>query len=304
MFAWDDLRYFLAIARAGSLAGAARELGVTHSTVFRRLNGLEKSLEVRLFDRQLSGYKLTSLGEEVLASAARVEDEIHSMRLTLAGQDLKLSGTVHITAAQALGRSFLHSYLKDFYDRYPHIRLDLMMTDKVMDLSRREADIALRLGTHPPEHLIGKQVARIAWAIYGTREYLQAQGTPTSVDELTKHRFVTDGAKIRQPLFARWQPWFAPEGAVVLITNGVLAQQSAASEGLGLAALPCYLGDADTRLVRVLDLPKEATNDLWLLMHPDLRNTARVRVVKDFIAEALERDRDRLAGLGRFSTAG
>lgn len=299
MFDWDDLRFFLEIARTGSLSGAARELGVTHSTVFRRLNALEEKLKVRLFERLQSGYKLTNLGEEMLESALQVEDEINSMQLSLSGRDLKLSGTVHITAAQALGRNFLHPYLKKFYQRYPDIRIDLMMTDKVMDLSRREADIALRIGNHPPEHLIGKNIAEVAWAIYGSADYLAENGTPKAVEELTKHRFVTDGAKIRQPLFSRWQSWFAPEGAVVLITNGVIGQHSATCEGLGLAALPCYLGDHDAGLIRVLDLPKESRNELWLLMHPDLKNTARVKALKEFIVETLEQKevQNRLAGI-------
>ena len=296
MFDWDDLRFFLEIARAGSLSGAARELGVTHSTVFRRLNNLEEKLEVRLFERLPSGYELTSLGEEMLEGALRVEDELHSMELSLTGKDLKLSGMVRISATQALGRGFLHPYLREFYLYYPDIVIDLMMTDKVVDLSRREADIALRIGNQPPENLIGKNLATVAWAVYGSRDYLAEYGYPNGVRDFSQHRFVTDGAKIRQPLFSRWQAWFAPQGAVALITNGVMGQLSAACEGLGLAALPCYLGDRESTLTRILDLPEESRNHLWILTHPDLKNTARVKVLRDFIVETLEGERQRFAG--------
>ena len=158
---WDDLRVFLAVARAGSLSGAARSLGVNHSTVFRRIAGLEETLGVRLFERMPNGYALTPAGSETLGIVERIEDKVATIDRTVTGQDLRLSGSVHITATDMLALWLLPDHLAQFRVIYPRIEIGVAVGNQSLDLSRREADIALRIGNTPPETLVGRRVGHL-----------------------------------------------------------------------------------------------------------------------------------------------
>ena len=175
---WDDLRVFLAVARAGSLSGAARTLGVNHSTVFRRIGAFEAALGVRLFERQPGGYLLTPAGEELRDGALRVEEEIANLSRKVAGQDLRLSGTVRVTTIDMLAFGLLPRHLAGFRDAYPGIEVDLVVGNATLNLSRREADVALRVGNAPAETLVGRRVGRLAFAVYGSAGYRARRPEP------------------------------------------------------------------------------------------------------------------------------
>jgi len=290
---WDDLRVFLAVARAGSLSGAARTLGVNHSTVFRRIGAFEELLGVRLFERLPNGYLLTPAGEELRDGALRVEEEIDGLARKVTGQDLRLSGTVRVTTIDMLAFGLLPRHLARFRDAYPGIEVDLVVGNATLNLGRREADVALRVGNAPPETLVGRRVGRLAFAVYGSDGYRARRPQPDlALDDWigfdSEHE-----ALVRR--FAR----FLPEVRPALRTNSVAAALSAAKAGLGLAPLPCGLADLEPDLVKVAPLPDDFSLDLWLLTHEDLRRAARIRAFLDFLAGALAKEAPLLEGLGR-----
>ena len=278
---WDDLRVFLAVARTGSLSAAARGLGVNHSTVFRRIAGFETELGVRLFERLSSGYALTPAGEETLRIVERIEADVATLDRTVTGQDLRLSGTVRITAIDMLAFWLLPDHLARFHATYPSIEIEMVVGNETLDLSRRETDIALRIGNAPPETLVGRRVGRLDFAVYGAPTYCVAHpGT-----ELAGHDWIgLDGA--HAPLAHRFEE-FLPGVRPVFRSNSVACTVRLAKAGLGLAILPCAIAGQKPDLIRVADVPDTFGLDLWLLTHEDLRHTARIRAVLDFVAAAL-----------------
>lgn len=287
---WDDLRMFLAIARAESLSGAARTLGVNHSTVFRRIGAFEEKLGVRLFERLPSGYLLTHAGEEMYEGALRVEDEISGLSRKVSGQDLRLSGTVRVTTVDMLALWLLPWHFAAFRRAYPGIELEIAVSNAALNLTKREADVALRVGNEPPESLVGRRVGRLVFAIYGSSDY-RARRT---AEDLGSHDWIgldSDHAPLARR-FAR----FLPEVRPVYRANSVAAAVALAKGGIGLAPLPCGLADMEPDLVRIGPLPEDFTLDLWLLTHEDLRRTARIRAILDFLAERLGHCADLLEG--------
>jgi DNA-binding transcriptional LysR family regulator len=293
---WDDLRSFLAIARTGSLQGAARMLGINHSTAFRRLNALEARLGVRLFDRSARGYALTVAGEHMLASAERVENEILGLERRLLGGDVRLSGVLRVTTADTLLHGLLGPHLRAFQEAYPGIELELITGNAFFDLSKREADVALRPSRHPGDAMVGRRLGEIAVALYAARDYLAARGRRESLEQLAGHALITGDASLAHLPATRWLVERAPAGASVLRCNSWLSQLAAARAGLGLAALPCFLADPAPELVRVLPPQPALAGELWLVTHPDLRRTARVRAFMEMLARGLRRERALLEG--------
>jgi DNA-binding transcriptional LysR family regulator len=293
---WDDLRLFLAVARSGTLSGAARVLGVNHSTVFRRIGAFEAALGVRLFERQPNGYLLTPAGEEMQAGALRVEEEIAGLSRKVTGQDLRLSGTVRITTIDMLAYGLLPRHLADFRKLYPGIEIELVVGNAALNLSRREADVALRVGNEPPESLVGRRVGQLVFAVYGSADYC---GRYTERD-LAQHDWI--GFDAEHAALVRRFASFLPDVTPALRANSVAAAVAAAKAGLGLAPLPCGIADLEPDLVRVAPLPDDFALDLWLLTHEDLRRTARIRAFLDFLAEALAKEAPLLGGQFRNDT--
>lgn len=285
---WDDLRLFLAVARAGSLSGAAREVGVNHSTVFRRIGAFEDSLGVRLFDRLPSGYALTAAGEEMQASAERVEAEIAALDRRVTGQDLRLSGVVRITTVDMLAQGLLPRHLVAFRRAYPGIEIELTVGNATLSLTRREADVALRVGNQPPETLVGRRVGRLVFAVYGAAEAGRATAP------LAERPWIGLNAE-HAPLVSAFEA-FLPGVRPGFRVSSVAAAIAAARAGIGLATLPCGIADLDPGLTRIAPLPESFTLDLWLLTHEDLRRTARIRAFLDFMAEVLAEEAPLLEG--------
>ena len=284
---WDDLRLFLAVARAGSLSGAARVLGVTHSTVFRRIGAFETRLRVRLFDRLPGGYALTAAGEDMREAVLRIEEEIAALALKVTGQDQRPSGTIRLTTTDMLAVGVLPRHLAAFRADWPEIELEVVVADHVLDLTRREADVALRIGNPGQEVLVGRRAGRLAFAVYAAR------GRPVTADPAAADwiGYGTAHGPLSRAL-ARW--W--PEARHVMRTNSINAAHAATRAGVGIAALPCAIADCDPGLTRTTSIPEDFSLDLWLLTHEDLRHTARIRIFMDFMAAALARDSDLLEG--------
>ena len=278
-----DLRTLLAIAREGSLAGAARRLKVNHSTVFRRLGAIEARLGTRLFERQDGAYATTTAGEDLLRTAERVEAEVEGLERRLSGQDLRLTGSLRLTAPDDLAEVMVMPALVEFRARYPDITVELAIDNRMLNLTRREADIALRPTRQPPETLSGRRIAPLASAVYTAADLGAArQGeTPWIAWE--------EGAG--PPAVAAWLAARVGAQAIGYRSNSLLNQASAVRAGLGRAVLPCFLGDSDAGLKRVAPPPPELATELWLLTHPDLQRTARIRALLDLLYDALRKQR-------------
>ena len=296
---WNDLRLVLAVTRARSLAGAARALGIDHSTVFRRLNASEKKLGLRLFERLPGGvYQPTAAGERMAAAAECMEDEALALARDIAGHDHQLSGRLRFTSAETLAYRLLTPHLVAFRQCHPSIVVEFAMDNRIFDLSRREADVALRPQRPEEGNLWGRKIAGVAWAIYGGRAYFDAKTLPASVKDLARHPLIGWDETAAQFGAADWFERTAPADAFVYRTASLVNQLLAAKAGIGLAALPCYLGDPEPELIRALPNPlAELTAELWIVTHADLKNTARVRAFFDVVGGRLAKQRGLFEGL-------
>jgi len=290
---WNDLHLVLAVCREGTLSGAARVLGVNHSTVFRRISNIEKKLGVRLFERHPTGYVMTLAGETMLKVAERVENEVLGLSRELIGRDLHLSGVLRVAVPDALLLKILMPHLSIFVQCYPEIQLELVISNNYLNLTRREADIAVRVTQSPPETVAGRHVCAMMTTIYGSTEYLTRQTDNT----IERYTWLMPDESLAQLPIAKWLDRKYPKATIVLRCNTLLGLYEAAVQGLGVVSLPCFLADPDTRLSRILAPPDELTSELWLLTHPDLRRTARVQALMDFLEEALEKEKDLIEGL-------
>jgi DNA-binding transcriptional LysR family regulator len=293
---WNEPRLVLAVVRAGSLTQAAKTLGIDHSTVFRRLKALEERIGVRLFERLPGGaYQPTAAGERMAAAAERMEDEAVALERDIAGRDHRVSGRLRVTSSETLAYRLLTGQLAAFREAHPGVVVELAIDNRVLSLSRREADIALRPVRPREGDLWGRKLADIAWTVYGRRDRLTGGDTATSIDELGRHPLIGwDDGGIGA---AAWLESVAPGGAIVFRTTSLIGQLVAARAGIGLAVLPCYLGDPEPDLARVLPNPvAKLGTELWIVTHKDLRRTARVRAFFELVGEGLACERDLFAG--------
>ncbi len=289
---WNDLHFVLAVCREGTLSGAARSLGVNHSTVFRRIGAIEKKLDVRLFERLASGYMMTEAGEAMLESGERIENEVLGLSRKLIGRDLHLSGVLRVAVPDALLVKVLMPHLGVFSQRYPKIQLELIISNNYMNLTKREADIAVRATQKPPETAVGRRICSMETTIYGSAEYLAKQ-TESNIEN---HTWLLPDESLMQMPVIKWLDGNYPKAILGLRCNTLLGLHEAVTQGIGVAALPCFLGDSDNRLNRILPLVDELASELWLLTHPDLRRTARVRALMDFLVEVLEKEKKLIEG--------
>lgn len=287
-FAWDDLRFVLAIARSGNLAAAAAALGVNHSTMFRRLNALEDGLGSKLFERLPTGYRPTDSGLRLIEAAERMETEALALDRELTGRDTRLSGQLRVTCSETLGYKILTGEIARFNKLHPGIDIDLSVDNRVIDLSRREADVALR-ATRPSEgDLFGRKIADIRWGLFASANYLREHAAPKRIDDLAKHAVIGWSETAPQTKAARWIAKHVPATAIGFRSSTILNQYIAAKDGLGVALLPVYLPTGDGRLVRVLAL-KDFTTEMWIVTHRSLKDTARVRAFMEIVGDGVKR---------------
>lgn len=290
--AWNDLHLIMTVCRTGSLSGAARVLGVNHSTVFRRVVSIESKLDVRLFDRLATGYVMTEAGEAVLHTAEKLETEVNKLSRHLIGRDLQLYGDLKITLPDAFGLNLLMPYLYKFKDKYPKIKMDLSFSNAALDLSQRQADIAIRITQKPPEMLIGTKVCGMKMTFYAADGYLKSLSRNDFVD----YDWLMPNIELDNLKTTSWLNERCSKANVVLTSNSLLTLHKLVQNGLGVAPLPCFLGDQDPLLQRIVDPPKELDLGVWILSHPDLRQTARVNAFRRFFVESMQTSIDLLEG--------
>lgn len=271
---WDDLRLVLAIGRHHTLSAAARELGVNHSTVSRRLATIEGTLGARLFERSAQGYEPTQAGHEVLRSATRVEEEVQTLDRRVAGRDARLSGRVRLTTLDLFAERLAPCFAS-FAEAYPNVELEISVDVLPRNLAQGEADVALRLTrSSPPESLVGRRICRVEFALYAARNLLRGHGKEPSLASLPWMAWTErSGARLTE----QWMREHVPEARIAARVDSSLVMLSAVRAGIGIAFLPCREGEADGALVRLRPPEPGFVMQLWLLTHPDLRGTARVK---------------------------
>ncbi|MEP9366532.1 LysR family transcriptional regulator [Xanthobacter sp. VNH20] len=294
MIAWDDFRLVKAVAETRSLAGAADVLGVNHSTVFRRLGTLEATLGTRLFERARSGYAPTPTGEEIVRLADRMAEEITSVERRITGQDLRPSGELRVTTNDTLLVHLLTPIFASFHAAYPEIRLEVLVSNQSLSLTKRDADIAIRASEKPGDTLVGRRIATIGWGVYGRPDLLTR--APFDSANLRAHQWVGLSDNFAHVGAMKWLRERAGDDRIVYRVNTVLGLAEAAAAGIGLAILPCFIGAATPGLVRLVAPDAEMVASLWLVTHPDLRATARVRAFMDHVGRELMRHRSAIEG--------
>lgn len=292
MLSWDDFRYVKAIADRRSLAGAAEQLGINHSTVFRRLGQIEEQLGSRLFERGRGGYALTTSGEQMVQLAKRLGEDIVTFERRVTGQDLRPSGELRVTTSDIVLLRLLHEVLVGFRMAYPKIVLDLIVSSKPLNLSRRDADVALR-ATYPgmiADGETGTRLSTIAWAIYGPSR-LASRGFDPLTDG-RNHDWIAFADTVAIAKAMKWLKEHVAEDRIVYKVNTLVGLAEAAAAGIGLALMPCFVGAGVPGLARLSPALPQVSGELWLLTHPDLRNSVRVRAFMDYCAAEIAGRRD------------
>lgn len=284
---WDDMRLILSICRAGTLSGAARDLGVNYSTIFRRICGIEKDLNLKLFERHRQGYAMTEAGEAVMQHAERMEDAANAVSRELLGADAGISGTIKLTAPDGVTKYALMPHLESFCKQHPEVQLDLNLTSSSLLLERNEADVAVRIAKQPPENYIAREICKVRFGNYGSPEYIEKYGHLAPHE----HRWITNREHPK--------PWWAGDKDrvnVVFTSDSKETDIEAARRGLGLVSLAHVAGSRAEGLERI-DLPvKQVERTMWLLMHPDLRGTARIKALMNHLLTGLQKEKDAFIG--------
>ena len=293
--AWDDFRLIKAIADVRSLPAAAALIGINHSTVFRRLGQIEETLEAKLFERHRSGYTLTTVGEEMVALAQRVDDDITAFTRKMAGREIAPAGELRVTTNDSLLIHLLTPLFAQFRKTCRNVRLDVVLANQELNLSKRDADVAIRATDNPPETLVGRRVATIAWALYGRADAFPDPDAITQ-ESLFERDWISLGDNLATLKAVKFVHERVPPERIGYKVNTVLGLAEAVEQGLGIGHLPCFIGDIRSGLVRLGPPKPEFAADLWLLTHPDLRHSPRVRVFLDFLSEEVSKQRKLIEG--------
>ena len=297
MFDWNDLRYFLAVAQHHSTTAAGRALKVDQSTVQRRLAELERRIGQPLVKRHPTGYRLTEFGQLLLPHAQDVERAVLGLQQNIGGAQREITGMVRVTCPEPLVYRITASpLLERFNARYPGLKVEFLMSDRYLDLTKGEADIALRSGDPQDGQLIGRKIADSLWAVYGSRKYVQQHGSPQDLDGLAAHPLVGLDDSMSNHRASQWLRQAVPNGKVVARDNSVLGLIASVRAGVGLAALPTALGDAEPDLVRVLGPIPELARVWRILTTPELRRSPRVGAFFDFVVDQVDLLRPILTG--------
>lgn len=287
---WDDLRVALAVAEAGSLAGAARALNVNHTTALRRLDALEARLNTRLFDRQRGGYVPTEAGEMVAEEARAVAPRIDDLERRLLGRDLRLTGSVRVTTAFVTMAYLLPRPLAEFARLHPGIEVEVAESTSLLDLSRRQADVALRLSRQVPDHWVGRTLGTAQYRVYAKRGAAGLPQRKTPLPALLAHAPWVSFEREPTNRYGRWMLEHIPPQQVrmrVDMFNSVVAMLRT---GLGIGVLPTFVAVDEPDLMPVSAAIDDLTTPLWVLTHPDLRRTARIQAFMQVLGDAVARD--------------
>jgi DNA-binding transcriptional LysR family regulator len=291
-FDWDLIRSFLAVARAGKLTVGAKHLRIDHSTLSRRISTLEKSLGAKLFDHSVSGYSLTPQGEQLLLRAETIESSIFSLDRQF-GQNSRISGAVRIGSPDGFGTTVLAPTIGKLAAAHPELEIDIVATPTVFSLSKREADIAVAPACPPRGRLHGRKLTDFEFGVYAAKTEPALWEKIEKPDDFSGLPFISYIEDLiytpELDYLAEISKWIVPR----IRSSSLVAQWQATAAGAGLCVLPCFMANADERLVRVLPREVVLTRTLWMIVHSDMKDIARIQVTCDFIAEEVRRSRNR-----------
>ncbi|WP_242335074.1 MULTISPECIES: LysR family transcriptional regulator [unclassified Anaeromyxobacter] len=289
---WGNLRFFLELSRSGSLSRAAQRLAVDRNTVARRVAALEEELKLPLFERGPQGWMRTAAGDELAALASRIEEDVLALARHVDARDRAIAGTVRLTTAMHLSAHLLVPALPSLRERHPALLLEIAADQRTFDLSRREADLALRMGRPRDAGLVTRKLSDVAYGLYAGRASPAARRGEV---DLAGDPFLGLDDSLASSPQERWLARVAPQRHIVFRCNSTASLHAAVRIGIGVAVLPCFVAEGDAGLVR-LDAPEPPHHELWLLVHGDLRRTPRVRAVIDWVDALVAAARPALCG--------
>lgn len=285
MFDWNDLKAFLAVARGGSTLAASKALAVNQTTVARRIESLENDLGLKLFERGQAGSRLTEPGRDLLAEAERVERAAEVFGTRAQAHRRGLAGAIRLTATEIVANNSLMPALAEFRRLYPEVQVDLIISDKPLDVEGGEVDVAIRSGQSlPTSDLIARKLHDFQFALYCSRDYARRRGAPKTLEELRDHDLIGGEGEL-----ATWagMTWLfrqaGPEKAPAARSNTMGNLHHAVRAGMGIAPLATVLGDLDRELIRCSECIEEARGSSWIITRRELKDTPRMRAFLDFL---------------------
>ncbi len=289
---WDDLQYVLAVAEAGSVASAARGLGVHHATVLRRIAAFEAQCGVQIFEKAGSGYRLTPESSHVLSAVRNIDGMVEELGRAIASQSSAITGPLRLTTTDSLSNAVVTRHCGEFCRLHPEVRIELLSSNENLNLSRLEADITIRPAKSLSPELVGEYICDLGFRVYATDEYLRSN----PARDIAHHDWLGLAGPITRVPFLSWIETQVPTLSFVFLADSFVTLLAAAEESRGVAILPCCLGDRSDKLVRVEAIPARFTNNLWVAAHADLAGSPKIEAAMTFFREALRTDRALLEG--------
>lgn len=286
---WNHIRYFLSLAEQRTLSKSAKVLGVSHTTVLRRIRRLESVLKTKLFDHTSSGYTLTAAGEKLQFEAKSIRSTMSAISREIAGVDSRMQGDVVITTTDTLACYIIPKLIARLSEKHTGLNFSLIMANKLSDLDSRDVDIAIRTCKQPPENLIGRQVAQIKFDVVASARYLKKYNIDSFPSDTSGHQFISLDESYNSSPFYQWLHSRIDQSSSITTVNNFLSAVALAKEGLGIALLPSYVLRTEKNLISLSNREGICSNDLWVLSHPGSRNTEKIRVVRQFLYDELPR---------------
>lgn len=292
----SDIQVFLAVAQSGSLVTASYKLSVNHSTAFRWLKRLEEQVGHKLFDRSNNHYVLSETGHAIFPIAENIASEITALSMMADCLDNQLIGEVKVTSADAMVLGYLPRIIKSFYEHYPGLTINLSSDNNFINLSKREADIAIRPTHSLTGNMIGRKAASMVFGLYASPDYIEEYGLPNINDKGKGHRLCDYDNSLSHLYAAKWIRDNMSNADVAIKLTSTVSLTQFAKAGIGIAAIPCFLANADSGLVKVVAFNNDIASDIWVLTHPDLRHSPKIRAVRDFIFDEIQKDEQYFSG--------
>lgn len=285
MLDWDDLKFVLAVARSGAALSASHGLKVNQTTVTRRIARIERALGSILFERHQSGYQLTEAGRSVAEAAEAIEQQVRNIESDVTSRKRLVSGLVRFTCPETIGNQLVAPWLPEFRKQHPDVRIEVINTDAMLDLGKGEADVAVRMGVEPTgAGIVARRLPDRLWTAYCSRSYAREHGMPAVPEDMRNHALVgMEGAMARLPSSLWFEALVGPE-FIPLRCNSLSNLVQTVRAGLGIAMVPCSIGETEPDLIRCLPPIPALNAQTWLIVRGEMRSAPHVRAFVDFLA--------------------